>query len=139
MSRTRAIDEKVLKEKDLGALYEDAIIQATRRSVHEVFEGDYAAHCQVVVFNGVVVGLDRAPGRDFRPCIVSLQAEREAFLDMDLRRVEPRACFRSLRGLSGASIAPMEPIRPIRTFDKQDARLSKPSPSSTALKRIEIS
>lgn len=118
----RAIDEKRMKDKDAAALYEDAIIQAAIRTVHEVFEGDYAAHCQLVVFNGVVDGVDRATGRDFRACIVSLQAERTAFLEIDLGRVEPRACFRSLRGLTGASIASMQPVQPIRTFDKEDPR-----------------
>ena len=118
----RAIDEKRMKDKDVAALYEDAIIQAAIRTVHEVFEGDYAAHCQLVVFNGVVDGIDKATGRGFRACIVSLQAERTAFLEIDLGRVEPRACFRSLKGLSGASLASMQPVQPIRTFDKEDPR-----------------
>lgn len=118
----KAVDEKRMKDKGAAALYEDVIIQTILRTVHEVFEGDYAAHCQLVVVNGVIQGVDRATGQDFQACIVSLQAERDAFFDMDLARVDPRACFRTLRGVCGASLASMQPIRPIRMFDKKDSR-----------------
>lgn len=118
----KTIEEKHLREKDVAALYEEAIIQAMLRTVHEVFEGDYAGHCQLVVVNSVVNAVDRATGRDFTACIASVQAAREDFLKIDLARVDPRACFRSLKGLSGASLAAMQPVRPIRTFDKDDPR-----------------
>lgn len=118
----RAVDEKKLKEKELSSLYDDVVVQTALRTVHEIFEGDYAGHCALVIFNGVINGVDRGTGRDFEACIVSLQAEREQFLEFDLRRVDPRACFRALKGVSGSSFASMQPVRPIRVFDKDDPR-----------------
>lgn len=118
----RTVDEKKLKDKEVASVYDDIIVQTALRTVHEIFEGDYEEHCSLVVFNGVINGVDRGTGRDFHACIVSLQAEREQFLEFDLRRVEPRACFRTLKGVSGSSLASMQPVRPIRTFDKEDPR-----------------
>lgn len=115
-------DAKTLKQKEAAALYEDVIIQTMLRTVHEVFEGDYAGHCQLVVVNANAHGVDKATGHDFTACIASVQAERAAFVEIDLARVDPRACFRGLKGLSGASLAQMQPVRPIRTFDKEDSR-----------------
>jgi len=118
----KAVDEKKMKEKELASLYDDVIVQTALRTVHEILEGDYAGHCALVVLNGVINGVDRGTGRDFEACIVSLQAEREQFLEFDLRRVDPRACFRTLKGVSGSSLASMQPVRPIRVFDKDDPR-----------------
>lgn len=117
-----AVEEKRLKDKEIAELYDDVVVQAILRTMHEVFEGDYAGHCELVVVNGVVDGVDRATGKDFRAYIASCQAEREAFLDIDLARVDPRECFRGLRGLSGARLADLQPVRPVRVLKRDDPR-----------------
>jgi restriction system protein len=118
----RTVDEKKLKDKEVASLYDDVIVQTALRTVHEIFEGVNGEHCSLVVFNGVIHGVDRGTGRDFEACIVSMQAERGQFLEFDLRRVDPRTCFRTLKGVSGASLSSMQPVRPIRVFDKEDPR-----------------
>jgi restriction system protein len=118
----RAVEERRMKDKDVADFYEDVILQLTLRTIHEVFEGDYVGHCQVVVFNGVVHAVDRATGRDYHACIVSCQAEREAVERIDLGRVDVRACFRLLKGLSGSRLIGLQPVRPIRVLDMEDAR-----------------
>jgi restriction system protein len=118
----QAVEERRLKDKDVAALYDEALLQLTLRTIHEVFEGDYAGHCALVVFNGIVEDVDRATGKDFRACILSCQAERDEFEAIDLARVDPRACFRALKGLSGSRLASMQPVRPLRVLDKEDPR-----------------
>jgi restriction system protein len=118
----RVMEEKQMKEREAAALYEDAVIQATLRTIHEVFEGDYAGHCATVVVNGTVRAVDRATGRDFEACIVSCQASREEFESIDLSRVDPRACFRNLKGLSGSKLAGLQPVRPILSMNREDPR-----------------
>jgi restriction system protein len=66
--------------------------------------------------------VDRATGRDYRACIVSLQTSREEFDEIDLERVDTRACFRALKGLAGARLVGLQPVRPIRTLDTEDPR-----------------
>jgi len=118
----RVVEKKRMKDKDVGSFYEDVILQLTLRTMHEVFEGDYAGHCQLVVFNGIVDAVDQATGQDYRACIVSCQADRGKFNEIDLSRVDARACFRSLKGLSGSRLIGLQPIKPIRILDTYDPR-----------------
>jgi restriction system protein len=117
-----AIDEKHLKAKEINELYEEVLLQLALRTIHEVLEGEYAGHVGIVVFNGTVSDVDRATGKDFRACIISLQATREEFEAIDLARVDPRACFRGLKGVSGSRLSQMQPVRPIRALDTEDPR-----------------
>jgi restriction system protein len=117
-----AIDEKRMKDKDVAELYDEVVVQAVLRTLHEIYEGDYARHCRIAVVNGTIETVDRATGKDYGACIVSCQAERDAFLELDLRRVEPRACFRALKGLSGSRLIGLQPVRPIRDLNLDDPR-----------------
>lgn len=116
------IDEKRIKDKELAELYDQVAVQTVLRTLHEVFEGDYAEHCMIAVVNGTVEAVDRATGKDYAACIISCQAERGAFLELDLRRVDPLRCFRSLKGLSGSRMIGLQPVRPIRELNTEDAR-----------------
>jgi restriction system protein len=117
-----AIDERRLKDKEVAGLYEEVLLQLALRTIHEVLEGDYAGGSQIVVFNGFVEDVDRATGKEFRACIISLQASRDEFEAIDLGRVDPRACFRGLKGVSGSRLSQMQPVRPIRVLDTEDPR-----------------
>jgi restriction system protein len=118
----RAVDEKLMKEKERAELYDQVVVQTVLRTLHEIFEGDYANHIQIAVVNGTVHTVDRATGNDYTACIVSCQAERTAFNALDLRRVDPLACFRALKGLSGARMIGLQPVRPIRQLNLEDPR-----------------
>jgi restriction system protein len=121
------IDEKRMKDKELAELYDQVVVQTVLRTLHEVFEGDYAEHCTIAVVNGTVEAVDRATGKDYAACIVSCQAERGAFLELDLSRIDPLACFRSLKGLSGSKMIGLQPVRPIRELNTEDARFIEAS------------
>jgi restriction system protein len=123
----RQVSEKHMKQREAADFYEDVAVQAALRTLHEVFEGDYAGHCASVVFNGVVRTVDRATGRNVELYVLSVQASRDEFLDFDLSRVEPRSCFRQLGGVSGAELSQLAPVRPIRRFDKEDLRFIEAS------------
>lgn len=106
------MEEKAMKERDRAELYEGVVIQTALRTIHEIFEGDYAGNCQLVVFNGMVWAVDRATGKDYRACIASCQTTREEFEEIDLSRVEPRDCFRKLKGLAASKLVGLQPVQP---------------------------
>lgn len=115
-------EEKLMKEKDRATLYDEVVVQLALRTLHEIFEGDYARHCDTVVVNGLVHDTDSATGRDYSANIMSIQSSREEFTSIDLSRVDPVACFRMLKGVSGARFSNMQPIRPLRVLDTEDER-----------------
>ena len=118
----RITNEVPMKDREFQKYYDDIVYQTVIRTIHEVFEGDYAEACKAAVINGWVEGVDPATGRDFRSCIASCQAERDRFLEMDLARVEPEACFRELRGSSTARLASLKPVAPIMRIERDDPR-----------------
>lgn len=122
LASRKAVDEVRMKDKDFQKFYDGVVYQTVLRTLHEVFEGDYARVCEAAVVNGWVQGVDPATGRDFRSCIASCEADREAFLEMDLSRVEPEACFRQLKGLSAAQLTSLKPVAPIRRIEREDPR-----------------
>jgi restriction system protein len=41
---------------------------------------------------------------------------------LDLRRVDPKACFKSLKGVASSKLTDLTPVRPILKLNKDDAR-----------------
>ena len=106
----------------LRKLYESIIYQTALRSIYEVFSSDVASVVMIVVFNGIVDSIDPSNGIQSRKCIVSIQVERDEFKGINLASVDPKACFRKLKGVSTSALSELTPIRPVLTLDKNDER-----------------
>jgi len=48
--------------------------------------------------------------------------KKDELLAINLERVEPKACFKSLKGVSAASLVGLTPIAPVIEFEKTDKR-----------------
>jgi restriction system protein len=111
-----------MKKKDFDDFYDDVVHQIGLRTVHEVLAADIAARVDAVVFNGWVKGIDAKTGKDFTSCILSFQAQRKQFLDVDLARVSPRECVRGFKGITAGPLANLAPVRPILDINRDDDR-----------------
>lgn len=69
------------------------------RTLHEIFAATPGDVVEAVVFNGRVSTTDRATGKPVRPHLLSVSAERAAFMDLVLAAVEPAACLKRLNAL----------------------------------------
>jgi len=114
--------ETPLAQKDQRALYDSVCYQICLRTIHELFEADTPGHVKKVAFNGVIHFTDKATGHPTKATILSVVTDREAFENIDLRNVDPKACFKSLKGVSAASLVGMTPVQPIVKLDKDDRR-----------------
>jgi len=116
-----------LKKTEISAtekktLYEDICYQICLRSIHEIFEADTPQHIERVLFNGSADYIDKATGQEVHATILSLMVSRKEFCAVNLARIEPKACFKSLKGVSAASLIGLSPIAPIMKLDKEDKR-----------------
>lgn len=111
-----------ISKKDFDAFFEDVIYQMTLRTLYEVFQALPDSKVKTAVFNGFVHGVDAATGNDFQSCIVSVQVSKEEFQQINLSRVEPKACFRKLKGVSAGPLYNLAPVPPILQFNKEDPR-----------------
>ena len=102
--------------------FESVCYQICLRTLHELFEADEHAHLDKILFNGFVTAIDRSTGQEARSCLMSVLVDRDTFLNIDLSRIEPKTCFKSLKGVSGASLAALSPIAPVMELNREDRR-----------------
>ncbi len=66
--------------------------------------------------------LDKATGHISTSCIASIQATKEEFEKINLRAVDPKACFKNLKGVGSSKLHGITPVAPIMKIDKEDSR-----------------
>ena len=111
-----------ISTREKNALYEGVLYQIALRTIHELYEADEISALDAVVFNGWVEIVDPATGQRGESCVMSVQARREEFLGLNLAEIEPRACYRALKGVSAAKLATLTPVQPILKLDTGDRR-----------------
>lgn len=116
------IQEIYLSDKEQTKLYDDLIYQITLRSLHELFEADQANALDCIIFNGFVSSIDKAHGNETTACIISIQASKDEFMAINLAHVDPKTCFKSLKGVGSSQLHSLTPIPPILQIDKSDRR-----------------
>lgn len=116
------LEEQFLSESQASKLYDDVLYQIVLRTVHELFEADTISALDAVVFNGIVTAVDRTTGKPVTSCVLSLRASRAEFLGINLAQVEPRACFKSLKGVGSSKLHGLSPVPPIMQLRRDDGR-----------------
>lgn len=114
--------EKHLTEAKAQKLFDTVCYQIALRTIHELFEADEPDAIQAVTFNGWVEATNKATGRTERACILSVQALKEEFLAFDLAKIDPKACFKLLKGVAASSLAQLAAVRPVIQLDRNDSR-----------------
>lgn len=111
-----------LSDKVLRETYNDVLYQMTLRCVFELFASDVVDAIHTIVFNGWVNSVDKAIGRAVNACILSLQVAKAEFMQLNLANVQPKACFKKLKGVSGSDLLGLSAVRPILQLNKEDKR-----------------
>jgi restriction system protein len=120
-SRDELVDVP-LRAADVEKMYDSVLYQIALRTIHELFRADVAGAIEVVVFNGWLCSTDKTTGHPGCWCIMSLQANRDEFTAINLANVDPRACFKTLKGVAGAKLYSLTPITPIRQTSGENKR-----------------
>lgn len=116
--------ETELTKREFEELYSDVVFQVAIRTVHELFEADVVHGLDTVIFNGVVNAHNAGTGRRETRCIQSVRANRTAFETINLRNIQPRACFESLGGVAGAKMLDCRAVVPLEVIDKNEERFA---------------
>lgn len=127
------LTEKHLSDRELNRKYDALLYQMALRTIHELFEADQVDALDAVVFNGIVHTIDRSTGHEIEPCVLSVQATRAEFEELNLAQIEPKQCFKKLKGVGSSKLHSITPIAPIIKVDKEDARFVDSRDVTTAL------
>ncbi len=106
----------------LSRTYDSVLYQVALRSLYELFQADAANAIDAIVFNGWVSSIDKATGKEINACVLSVQTSKLEFMDINLAQVDPKACFKKLKGVSAAKLTALQPIRPILRLNREDKR-----------------
>lgn len=102
-----AFETVVLGEAEREQLYGEAVHQSCLAVLHRLFASDATDALSSIIFNGWANVIDKANGRPSRACIMSVQATKSVFQQIDLFSVDPQACFKALNGTTSAKLAAM--------------------------------
>lgn len=108
----------IQKEK----MFDVAMYAITLRAIHELFEADVADALEAISFNGWVNSINKATGKRENNCILSIQARKQEFIEIDLRNIDPRICFKNLKGVGSSKLSGMTPIQPLLQINRLDRR-----------------
>ncbi|WP_347274639.1 restriction endonuclease [Candidatus Kuenenia sp.] len=114
--------ESFFADSTVNNLYDDLIYQITLRTIHELYESDVVNAIDSIIFNGIVESIDKATGQNTTACIVSVQANKQEFLSINLEHVDPKACFKKLKGIGSSKLHSLTPIAPILSINREDKR-----------------
>lgn len=114
--------ERHLTAPQVAKLYDDLLYQVALRTVHELFEADLIAALDAVAFNGYVGAIDKATGMEANACVLSLQVGSEEFAKINLANVDPKACFKQLKGVGSSKLHGLVPVAPIIRLRRDDGR-----------------
>lgn len=114
--------EKHISEAERGRLYDSVLYQMALRTIVGVFAADQRGHLQRATLNGWVDYVDRASGMDERSCILSVAVNRADIDRIDFERVDPKECFRSLKGVAASKLIGLAPVAPLERPRIADSR-----------------
>jgi restriction system protein len=119
---TDQFTEKFLSQAAQNKLFDSVIYQIALRTLHELFEADVVDAISSITFNGIITALNPASGHEETKCIMSIQAAKAEFMEINLASIDPKTCFKALKGVGSAKLSTITPVRPILELDKSDKR-----------------
>jgi restriction system protein len=114
--------EILLSESAFNKLYDNLIYEITLRVIYELYDSDTENTLGSIVFNGWVESIDKATGQSVNACILSIQANRQEFIVINLTNVDPKVCFKNLKGVGSSKLHSLTPIAPILNISREDKR-----------------
>jgi restriction system protein len=102
---------------------ETLIYSLCLRAAYLAAKSDVGNWFDTIAVNATQKWNDAATGQPREGIIASLQAGKGEIANLKIQQVDPRACFRHLKGLSTPSTESVTPIRPIFVLNRDDKRI----------------
>ena len=93
------------------------------RAAYLVAKSDEGNWFDIVAVNARQRWFDPATGAQRAGVIASLQANKDELVQLHLEQVDPKTCFRHLKGISTPSVESVSPVRPIFILNTEDSRI----------------
>jgi restriction system protein len=112
-----------LSGRDQIKLKQEALYSLCIRAGYLAARSDTDNNIDIITINAKQSWFDPATGSPKEGIVASLQSSKNDFLSLQIDHIEPKACFRYLKGISTPSIENITAINPIFTLDLSDRRI----------------
>lgn len=109
--------------KEVRTTQEFVVHALALRILHEIFSMREFECVQMVAVNMALSYTNRRNGNRMNEVIASIAATRDEFASIDIAHVDPKLCFRSLKGIATPSFDEPAPVRPLLSFGSTDGRI----------------
>ncbi len=117
--------EILFSKTELNEIYEKYIYSICIRIVYEIFLNDKKEYIDSIVFNGFIKTINKTNWHKEIFYTTSLQAKKDEIININLKYIDPKETFKSLRWMSATKLSSLTPIKPILTMDKNDKRIAE--------------
>jgi restriction system protein len=111
-----------LSEAAVNKVYDDLVYQVVLRIMHELYQADQANALDSIALNAWVKSINKATGTTVNSCIASVHVKKQEFASIVLSNVDPKACFKLLKGVGSSKLHGLIPIAPILSISREDTR-----------------
>ncbi len=115
-------DEKHISDAELRRRYDQVLYQIALRTLYELFKLDDAEVIDAIVFHGLVESIDPSTGQEVYACVLSVMTKKDEFMQINLENVDPKACFKKLKGVGSSKLHSLTPIAPVLVLNREDKR-----------------
>lgn len=111
-----------LSETKYKKVIENILYSIVIRTLSELFLYDYKKVVNSICFNGISNDRNISTGNYEEKYILSINVTREQIEKLDLNYIEPKECFKYLKGVSATKLYELTEIKPIITPKFDDKR-----------------
>ena len=122
VSTRNQIDEINLTDKKFDKFYNDIVYLCCLRTLEEIFKSDDLDNIENVVYNGWTKYIDKSTGQDAKSCIITVDVDKNKFLNINLDNVVYKECIKGLKGIFAPSMLSLTPVVPYLNIDRSDSR-----------------
>ena len=109
-------------KKEAEQFREDILFYYPILLTYLVAKNNVSNWLKFICINGFVKYIDPATGNPTSANILSMAVKPEDIVEIDIKNIEPTACFKRFKGLSASKVADLIPVEPIISFNKDENR-----------------
>ena len=112
-----------LTESKFNKIYDDIIYAVVIRTLAEIVHYDENNYIKSICLNGINRGYNPATGVLEDKAFLSIMVSTSQIIDLDLKHINPKLCFKHLKGVSASKLYEHVAITPILTTKLHDKRI----------------
>ena len=113
---------KWTKNDNFPKKYETALYSLCLQTIDYAFSIDSPEPLAGILYNGYVDAHNPKNGRLQHNLVLSIYVTQEQFSEIDIEHIDPKACFKALKGVSATKLVDITPVNPVLILNKNDKR-----------------